>query len=213
MKENKIVLKIVLFITLIVSVLAITLFIINKKMSNTHPDTIENKENIDNPNQEDTLKPSEDNTDDSTLEESNQNDNQKNEENNTTIPNEESKQEENNPSQDNGNVNQSDKQNNQNNQFNTNNRTQPNKNGNNNEEIPICEELGISEYDYYNKPMYSYRYVTHPTMEACKIDGEKGIEVKHDSEGKIYQDYTQYGCYEVLTYSGRSLGYMLKLVK
>lgn len=74
------------------------------------------------------------------------------------------------------------------------------------------EELGISEYDYYNSPMLKWQKVTHSNFETCQIDGEEAIKLKTNPEtGEQYQEYTDYWCYGVNSYSGKNIGVMLKL--
>lgn len=71
-------------------------------------------------------------------------------------------------------------------------------------ETPIWEELGITEYEYYNSPMLSWQKVTHATFEECRMEGDMII----NDENSVY---TQYWCYQVNSYSGKMLGIMLKL--
>lgn len=74
------------------------------------------------------------------------------------------------------------------------------------------EELGISEYDYYNSPMLKWQKVTHNNFETCQTDGEEAIKLKTNPEtGEQYQEYTDYWCYGVNSYSGKNIGVMLKL--
>ncbi len=70
------------------------------------------------------------------------------------------------------------------------------------------EELGISESDYYNKPMWSWaridfsidKYKTYEkTREACITKGEE-----------YYEQGYGYSCTGINSYSGRYLGEMLK---
>lgn len=76
----------------------------------------------------------------------------------------------------------------------------------------VWEQLGISEYDYYNSPMLSWQKVTHSDFDSCRASGEDAIKVKINQEtGESYQDYTNYWCYDVNSYSGRNLGVMLDL--
>ena len=72
------------------------------------------------------------------------------------------------------------------------------------QEPKVWEELGISEYDYYNSPMMSWQKVTHSTFDECRADGDK--ITSDPSSG-----YTDYWCYGVNSYSGRNLGVMLRL--
>lgn len=70
------------------------------------------------------------------------------------------------------------------------------------------EELGISEYDYYNKPMWNWAridfsindYKTYDkTREACINKGEE-----------YYEQGYGYSCTSINSYSGNYLGEMLK---
>ncbi len=70
------------------------------------------------------------------------------------------------------------------------------------------EELGISESDYYNKPMWSWaridfsidKYKTYEkTREACITKGEE-----------YYEQGYGYSCTGINSYSGKYLGEMLK---
>ena len=72
------------------------------------------------------------------------------------------------------------------------------------EETSIWEELGITEYEYYNSPMLSWQKVTHATFEECRMEGD--MIINDENSG-----YTQYWCYQVNSYSGKMLGIMLKL--
>ncbi len=73
------------------------------------------------------------------------------------------------------------------------------------EEKNIWDELGMSEYDYYNSPMLKWQYVTHSTFDSCQLEGENTIDDSNSG-------YTQYWCYEVTSFSGNFLGYMLRLI-
>lgn len=73
------------------------------------------------------------------------------------------------------------------------------------EENNIWDDLGITENEYYNSPMLKWQYVTHATFDECQLEGENTIN-NSDS------GYTQYWCYEVNSYSGRFLGFMLRLI-
>ena len=79
-------------------------------------------------------------------------------------------------------------------------------------ELTIWEELGITEYEYYNSPMFKWQTVTHSDFDSCNLAGIEATKVKTDeTTGEQYQDYTDYWCYGVNSYSGRFLGTMLKL--
>jgi len=75
-------------------------------------------------------------------------------------------------------------------------------------EMTVWEELGITEYDYYNKPMWSWAridfsikdYKTYEnTREACIIKGEE-----------YFKEGLGYSCTGINSYSGDYLGEMLK---
>ena len=63
------------------------------------------------------------------------------------------------------------------------------------------ESLGISEYDYYHKPMWSWARVDYPTHEAC-------IEA-----GNQLDDIISFSCTNINSYSGAYLGDMLSVKK
>lgn len=54
------------------------------------------------------------------------------------------------------------------------------------------EELGITEWEYYNKPDKNWQVVTHPNMEQCRAAGNLATDIKFDENGIAYQDYEQY---------------------
>ena len=75
-------------------------------------------------------------------------------------------------------------------------------------EMAIWEELGITEYDYYNKPMWSWArvdfsikdYKTYEkTREACIAKGEE-----------YFEQGLGYSCTSINSYSGDYLGEMIK---
>lgn len=66
------------------------------------------------------------------------------------------------------------------------------------------EELGLSEDEYYNKPIMKWQKVTHASMDACKKEGQSTIDDENN-------DYSNFWCYEVYSPSGRFLGAMLSL--
>lgn len=62
------------------------------------------------------------------------------------------------------------------------------------------EKYGMSEYDYYHKPMWSWARVDYPTHEACIEAGEAlGYEI------------LSYSCLNINSTSGDYLGDMLKV--
>ena len=70
--------------------------------------------------------------------------------------------------------------------------------------IQPWEELGLSEDEYYNKPIMSWQKVTHANMDACKKEGQETV----DDESN---DFIGFWCYEVYSPSGKFLGAMLSL--
>lgn len=80
------------------------------------------------------------------------------------------------------------------------------------QKIEVWDELGITEYEYYHSPMSSWKKVTHPDFNSCYVAGEDATSFKvNEQTGEWYQDYTDYWCYEVKSYSGDLLGVMLSL--
>ncbi len=65
----------------------------------------------------------------------------------------------------------------------------------------IWDELGITEYEYYNSPMVKGQKVTHKNRELCVSAGYELMETED----------IQFGCTEVVSYSGDTLGYMLTI--
>ena len=62
------------------------------------------------------------------------------------------------------------------------------------------EKYGMSEYDYYHKPMWNWARVDYPTHEACIEAGEAlGYEI------------LSYSCLNINSTSGDYLGDMLKV--
>lgn len=66
----------------------------------------------------------------------------------------------------------------------------------------VWEELGMTKEQYENTPMGSWRKVTHSSYEDCKNVGQSLIDDESNN-------YTTFWCYEVISYSGKQLGYML----
>lgn len=78
--------------------------------------------------------------------------------------------------------------------------------------LEVWDELGITEYEYYHSPMVSWQKVTHTDFNSCYVAGEDATSFKvNEQTGEWYQDYTDYWCYEVKSYSGDLLGVMLSL--
>ncbi len=78
--------------------------------------------------------------------------------------------------------------------------------------LEVWDELGITEYEYYHSPMISWQKVTHTDFNSCYVAGEDATSFKvNEQTGEWYQDYTDYWCYEVKSYSGDFIGVMLSL--
>ncbi len=69
----------------------------------------------------------------------------------------------------------------------------------------IWEELGISEDDYYNKPMFSWEKVDFNTMNECR---EYGINYEPYLNGEVL-----FSCSIVTSFSGKYLGIMFSTEK
>ena len=70
------------------------------------------------------------------------------------------------------------------------------------------EKLGISEYDYYNSPMWSWARVDY----SVKTYGS--LEATHQAcvdAGNQMEDITSFTCNNINSYSGDYLGEMLKV--
>lgn len=124
--------------------------------------------------------------------ESNQNQVSNNEVNKGTEDKQENKKEETNSSS-NSNANNSN---------NTSNNTSSNSG--------VWDELGITEYDYYNSPMWSWAKVTHKTKTECIAAGDaaKAKELEKDESERKSVLFT---CTEIYSYSGNYLGEMLEV--
>lgn len=74
----------------------------------------------------------------------------------------------------------------------------------------VWDELGITEYDYYNSPMWSWAKVTHKTKTECIAAGEaaKAKELEKDESERKSVLFT---CTEIYSYSGNYLGEMLEV--
>jgi len=76
------------------------------------------------------------------------------------------------------------------------------------ESKPVWEELGISEYDYYHKPMWSWARVDY------SVDTYGTEEATHQAcidAGNKLENITSYTCYNINSYSGDYLGDMLEI--
>ncbi|MDO5556953.1 MAG: hypothetical protein Q4G05_01730 [Clostridia bacterium] len=72
----------------------------------------------------------------------------------------------------------------------------------------IWDELGISEYDYYNKPMWSWARVDF-SINEYKTE-EKTIAACQDYGQTLFEQGIGFSCTSINSYSGSYLGEMLK---
>ena len=63
------------------------------------------------------------------------------------------------------------------------------------------EKLGLTEHQYYNEPIHSWQRVDYKTLSECESNGIWQIE----ANGGTYK------CSEVISYSGKTLGYELTI--
>ena len=70
------------------------------------------------------------------------------------------------------------------------------------------EKLGISEYDYYHKPMWSWARVDYKVEDYGSL--EKAHQACIDAGNKI-EDSISFSCTNINSYSGDYLGDMLKV--
>lgn len=82
------------------------------------------------------------------------------------------------------------------------------KNENNDTTPKVWEELGMSEYDYYNKPIWNWAIITHSNLDSCIADGEKA---KQEELNKGSGKAVLYNCYHLYSHSGKYLGEMLEI--
>ena len=82
------------------------------------------------------------------------------------------------------------------------------KNENSDATPKVWEELGMSEYDYYNKPIWNWATITHSNLDSCIADGEKA---KQEELNKGSGKAVLYNCYHLYSHSGKYLGEMLEI--
>lgn len=70
------------------------------------------------------------------------------------------------------------------------------------------EELGISEYDYYHKPMWSWARIDY-SIDEYKTEG-KTKEACESKGNEYFEQGLGYSCTSVVSYAGTYLGEMLK---
>ncbi len=88
------------------------------------------------------------------------------------------------------------------------------QNGNNKEEEKVIvikkqpwEELGVSEYDWYHKPVHYWMRVDYNVSSCSSVSNCESLCIK-DAEELAYTENVS--CIQVYTYSGSYLGEMLK---
>ena len=69
------------------------------------------------------------------------------------------------------------------------------------------ESLGISEYDYYNKPMWSWARIDYSVKEYGSLEKTHQACIDY---GNSLEDITSFSCTNINSYSGDYLGDMLK---
>lgn len=79
---------------------------------------------------------------------------------------------------------------------------------NNSTETKVWEQLGMSEYDYYNKPIWTWATKTHNTLDSCVDDGEKAKQEELDKNSGKAVIYT---CHHLYSHSGNYVGEMLEV--
>lgn len=72
----------------------------------------------------------------------------------------------------------------------------------------VWEQLGMSEYDYYNKPIWTWATKTHNTLDSCVADGEKA---KQEELNKNSGKAVIYTCHHLYSHSGNYVGEMLEV--
>lgn len=72
------------------------------------------------------------------------------------------------------------------------------------------DDLGISESDYYNKPMWSWATVDFSITEYITYEETHQACINY---GNALEDIVSFSCYTVNSYLGAYLGDMLKIVK
>lgn len=98
---------------------------------------------------------------------------------------------------------------NSNNSNSSNSSTTPEEKVENNDTTPkVWEELGMSEYEYYNKPIWNWATITHSNLDSCIADGEKA---KQEELNKGSGKAVLYNCYHLYSHSGKYLGEMLEI--
>ena len=190
--------KIIIMVLVLITLFAVS-FVILKLQTNKDSEIIENNtsESINNDNLEEL---EQDNKEDE-LTDDNSNDEEKTIEHESPKESQTTKEEKktNNSSSNNTSSNQNKKE-----------ESSSNKKDNKQsvESKPVWEELGISEYDYYHKPMWSWAKIdyfvdTYGTEEATH---RACIEA-----GNKLENITSYTCYNINSYSGDYLGDMLEI--
>lgn len=72
----------------------------------------------------------------------------------------------------------------------------------------VWEQLGVSEYDYYNKPIWTWATKTHNTLDSCVADGEKAKQEELDKNSGRAVLYT---CHHLYSHSGNYVGEMIEI--
>ena len=73
----------------------------------------------------------------------------------------------------------------------------------------LWDDLGITEYDYYNKPMWSWARVDYSIKEYKTI--EKTQQACIDAGNNMMEEILSFSCTSINSYSGDYLGEMLRI--
>lgn len=73
----------------------------------------------------------------------------------------------------------------------------------------LWDDLGITEYDYYNKPMWSWARVDYSINDYGTISATQQACI--DEGNDMMDEILSYSCTSINSYSGKYLGEMLRL--
>ena len=73
----------------------------------------------------------------------------------------------------------------------------------------LWDDLGITEYDYYNKPMWSWARVDYSINDYGTVSATQQACI--DAGNDMMDEILSYSCTSINSYSGKYLGEMLRL--
>lgn len=73
----------------------------------------------------------------------------------------------------------------------------------------LWDDLGITEYDYYNKPMWSWARVDYSINDYGTVSATQQACI--DTGNDMMDEILSYSCTSINSYSGKYLGEMLRL--